>query len=140
MPKDGRGLDTESHSSSGYAVASRSECKVTGKDVLPAGTDAPFGRHEVQIILVALDHGSRFLTQNCGLVCVSHPCNKGLSNVLVYRRGVQHLWHTARNEAIAKGGKGSRALDPVPAKSCSWLTEWQLENSTKSRQSKAAHQ
>ena len=23
--------------------------------------------------------------------------------------------HTARNEAIAKGGKGSRTLDPVPA-------------------------
>ena len=30
-------------------------------------------------------------------------------------RAVQHLWHTARNEAIAKGGKGSRTLDPVPA-------------------------
>ena len=32
-----------------------------------------------------------------------------------FSRGVQHLWHTARNEAIAKGGKGSRTLDPVPA-------------------------
>ena len=28
---------------------------------------------------------------------------------------MQHLWHTARNEAIAKGGKGSRTLDLVPA-------------------------
>ena len=74
----------------------------------------------------------------CVCVWVCHPCNKGLSTVLVYRRGVQHLWHTARNEAIAKGGKGSRALDPVPAKSCSWVTEWQLGNSTESRQSKAA--
>ena len=35
---------------------------------------------------------------------------------LISCRGVQHLWHTARNEAIARGGKGSRTLDPVPAK------------------------
>ena len=26
---------------------------------------------------------------------------------LLFRSGVQHLWHTARNEATAKGGKGS---------------------------------
>ena len=32
-----------------------------------------------------------------------------------YRRGVQHLWHTARNEAIAKGGKGVQTWTPVPA-------------------------
>ena len=30
-------------------------------------------------------------------------------------RGVQHLWHTARNEAIAKGGKGVQTWTPVPA-------------------------
>ena len=30
-------------------------------------------------------------------------------------RGMQPLWHTARDEAIAKGGKVSRMLDPVPA-------------------------
>ena len=29
---------------------------------------------------------------------------------------VQHHWHTARNEAIANGGKESGALDSVPAK------------------------
>ena len=40
---------------------------------------------------------------------------------LISCRGVQHLWHTARNEAIARGGKGSRTLDPFPAKS------WALE-------------
>ena len=40
---------------------------------------------------------------------------------LISCRGVQHLWHTARNEAIARGGKGSRTLDPVPAKS--WAAE-----------------
>ena len=73
-------------------------------------------------------------------VCVCHPCNKGLSNLIVRCRGMQHLWHTARSEAIAKGGKGSRRLDPVPAKSCSWVTEWQLGNSTNSRRSKTAHQ
>ena len=57
-------------------------------------------------------------------VCVCHPCNKGRSNPTVNCRGVQHLWHTARNEAIAKGGKGSRTLDPVLAievcESCSY--------------------
>ena len=31
------------------------------------------------------------------------------------RRGVQHLWSTARNEATTTDGKGSRTLDPVPA-------------------------
>ena len=31
-------------------------------------------------------------------------------------RGVQHHWHTARNEAIANGGKESGTLDSVPAK------------------------
>ena len=61
----------------------------------------------------------------CVCVCVSHPCNKGLSNVLVYRRGVQHLWHTAHNEAIAKGGKGSRMLDLVLAW-CTWGVLLQL--------------
>ena len=35
---------------------------------------------------------------------------------LISCRGVQHLWRTARNEAIARGGQGSRTLDPVPAK------------------------
>ena len=28
---------------------------------------------------------------------------------------MQHLWHTARNEAIAKGGKGVQTWTPVPA-------------------------
>ena len=32
------------------------------------------------------------------------------------RRGVQHHWHTARNEAIANGGKESGTLDSVPAR------------------------
>ena len=31
------------------------------------------------------------------------------------RRGVQHLWHTARNEATSKGGKGVQTWTPVPA-------------------------
>ncbi|CAE7436610.1 unnamed protein product [Symbiodinium pilosum] len=39
-----------------------SGCKVTGKDVLPAGSDAPFGRHEafrmkVPDLSLALHHG-----------------------------------------------------------------------------------
>ena len=68
------GPRTKSLSSSG-AVPSRSECKVTGKDVLPAGAAAPFGRHEVQIILVALDHGSRFLRQSGACLCV-RLCSK----------------------------------------------------------------
>ena len=33
----------------------------------------------------------------------------------IERRGAQHLWHTARNEAIAKGGKGVQTWTPVPA-------------------------
>ena len=33
-----------------------------------------------------------------------------------YTRGVQHHWHTARNEAIANGGKESGTLDSVPAR------------------------
>ena len=37
------------------------------------------------------------------------------TNPFSISRGVQHLWHTARNEAIAKGGKGAQTWTPVPA-------------------------
>ena len=37
-------------------------------------------------------------------VCVCTPVTK--ESFESFCRGVQHLWHTARNEAIAKGGKG----------------------------------
>ena len=66
-------------------------------------------------VFVVLVHGLREVTPN-GLpsLCFRMPvyastlqCNSS--------RGVQHLWHTTRNEAIAKGGKGPRTLDPVPA-------------------------
>ena len=45
--------------------------------------------------------------------------------VAVYMRfsvkGVQHHWHTARNEAIANGGKESGTLDSVPARTAKRL-------------------
>ena len=44
------------------------------------------------------------------------PTKQGLGFRHEKRRGVQHHWHTARNEAIAKGGKESGTLDSVPAK------------------------
>ena len=52
----------------------------------------------------------------CVCVCVSTSVTKSFDSFHPYeRRGVQHLWSTARNEAETTDGKGSRTLDPVPA-------------------------
>ena len=50
------------------------------------------------------------------ILSVSTSVTKSFDSFHPYeRRGVQHLWSTARNEAKTTDGKGSRTLDPVPA-------------------------
>ena len=52
----------------------------------------------------------------CVCVCVCGVAeNPATKTFFCCSRGVQHLWHTARNEAIAKGGKGVQTWTPVPA-------------------------
>ena len=50
-----------------------------------------------------------------GGACVCGVAEYPATKTFFRCRGVQHLWHTARNEAIAKGGKGVQTWTPVPA-------------------------
>ena len=51
-------------------------------------------------------NGHVFLVKSCNNSC----------------RGVQHHWHTARDETIANGGKESGTLDFVLGRSLAWVT------------------
>ena len=62
------------------------------------------------------------LQRECQSVCVCHPCTKGLSNFAGGPRATGWLGPTKTHPVCCVN---------VPAKSCSWVTEWQLGNSTK---------
>ena len=55
------------------------------------------------------------------VLCDDHFTRR-LSNLLFICRGVQHLWHTARNEAIAIGGKG-RLITSLYLQNSVWTVE-----------------
>ena len=58
-------------------------------------------------------------------VCVNryHTECKLVSSHSESSRAAQHLWSTARNQAMITDGKGSRVLDPVPARKAHWF-QW----------------
>ena len=58
----------------------------------------------------------------CACVCVCHACTKALSNFAGGPRATGWLGPTKTHPVCYVN---------VPAKSCSWVTEWQLGNATK---------
>ena len=73
-------------------------------------------------VCTTLVHECRGVTPHKNMLVMT-PCNMNMSNFSLILteftttcRGVQHHWHTARNEAVANGGKESGTLDSVPAR------------------------
>ena len=68
--------------------------------------------------------------QGCVCVCVSSLLQRADSEL----PGAWRSHPSHADEATDVDWMGSQTCEPVPAKSCSWVAEWQLEDSNTSRQ------